>query len=105
MITKEEFINQNIEKLAIDYFKLNDPSVSKEVFIDRAYRAFEKVEKIKNAKPGDAVSDIYPELYSSKIVLEKVVNITRDYVTLSVSALGISGQIRFATSDINKSLL
>lgn len=101
-MTKEEFINANIEKLAIDYFRLNDPSVTKEVFIDRAYKTFEKTEKIKNAKPGDLVGDIYPELHQANIILDKVVNITRDYVTLSVNVLGITGQIRFSTQDINK---
>lgn len=103
MINKDEFLNMFESQLALKYFNVcNGVYVDREKFLEEEYNNFQKSVLLDEAKAGDNFLEVVPALKDKQVILEKIVSITRDYVTLSVSIDGLKGSLRFITNELKK---
>lgn len=101
MLNKQEYTEKHLDLIALRYFKEN-PNLTKEQFIDQLYEEYRKFELVQEAKSGDLFLDVVPALRAKEVILENIVTITRDYVTLSIKLDGINGSLRLSTEELYK---
>lgn len=101
MLSKEEYISNNYQALAIGFFKQNG-SLTKEQYIEREYTDYYKREIFRNCTAGDNPYEIVPYFKTAEIKLDKVINSTKDYLTLSVKVGDLEGTLRLNADDVQK---
>lgn len=106
MTSYEEYVKENFDKLALDFFK-SDMTKTRDDFCRERYENFLKYERIREAKQGDLVLDVLPCLQNVKIDFDKIINMTKDYATFSVNVsnhegVAFSGKLLITTDDMNK---
>lgn len=99
MLNKSEYIEKNLDFIALRYFK-ESQGETKEEFIDKLYEEYKKLGLLQEAKAGDKFYDVIPKLLGKEIILENIQTITRDYVTVSFTYDGLKGSLRLSTEDI-----
>jgi hypothetical protein len=106
MTSYEEYVKENFDKLALDFFKSNTIK-TRDDFCRERYENFLKYERIREAKAGDKILDIFPCLENVTVSFDKIINLTKDYATFSVNVnnregVAFSGKLLIATDDMNK---
>lgn len=92
MLSKEEFVETNKERIALMYFDSID--VTKDELINSLYNDYILAQGFKEAKAGDKVSEAIPLINTYNVVLDTIATISREYVT-------VNGKLVYPDSDLD----
>lgn len=102
MLSKEEFLNQNKQQLAVKFIDTNQ-SVWAD-FAEQEYQNYVANQRVKEAKPGDNIETTYGIKFTKVFSVGAIETVTREYATFSV-VLGdenkqVAGKIKIKVDDL-----